>query len=102
MSMWELQVFPKLSQKTLEDQTQQQEYVIKLICPISRYVEPAALGATSFFEVSWEFEEIAGTGIVSTVPKAVALNSKEISATKPNQLLVQNSCELSSLCIQSN
>ena len=54
---------------------------LKLICLTSRYVEPAAVGATSFFEVSWEFEEIAGTGVGATVPKPVTSNSKEISNT---------------------
>ena len=55
----------------------------KLICLTSRYVEPAAVDATSFFEVSSEFEEIAGTGDGATVPKAVTSNSNEISNTLP-------------------
>ena len=70
-----------MSRKTLEDPTQQQEYVIKSIFPTSRYVEPAVVGATSFFEVSREFEEIAETSVGATVPKAVTSNSKEISNT---------------------
>ena len=57
------------------------ENAVKLIFLTSRYVEPAAVGATSFFEVSWEFEEIAGTGVGATVPKAVTSNSKDISNT---------------------